>query len=136
MTTGPTIVGFTGTRQGMISTQSLTVRAKLMELFWKGAEFHHGVCIGADVQAARMARALGYRTIGHPPILRSMMAVGWTDDETRAPKEFIARNRDIVDACAVLIAAPHERIEQPKGGTWYTYRYAQSVQRKILLVVP
>lgn len=43
-------------------------------------------------------------------------------------KEPLDRNKDIVDACPVLIAAPSDRVEKKRGsGTWATIRYARDV---------
>jgi predicted Rossmann fold nucleotide-binding protein DprA/Smf involved in DNA uptake len=51
-------------------------------------------------------------------------------------RPFLRRNRDIVDACQLLIVAPGEEAERRRSGTWATYRYARTVGRALLVVFP
>jgi predicted Rossmann fold nucleotide-binding protein DprA/Smf involved in DNA uptake len=48
----------------------------------------------------------------------------------------LSRNRSIVHSTISLIAAPFEAEEQPKGGTWYTIRYARKVGNVVVLILP
>ena len=115
------IVGFTGTQYGMSEEQLLQCACVLKEL--GPTEFHHGDCVGADEQANGIARALGIKTAGHPPFLRTKRAY-CKCDIWFAPKEYLDRNHDIVDICEHLIVAPRHNKEQLRSGTWATYRYA------------
>lgn len=130
-------VGFTGTRHGMTEAQQATFR----EVFPTDAgAFHHGSCQGADVQAARLVRQLrpdGITSICHPgPDGDTHREASGVDDFTHTGKTHFARNRDIVDACPVLIACPCDMTEQPRGGTWYTINYARKCERRILIIWP
>lgn len=99
------------------------------------AEFHHGDCVGADYEAAFLAREIGYRVVGHPPLVQTKRGF-FACDELCLPKKYLDRNRDIVDACSVLVAAPKESQETVRSGTWATVRYARKIGRAIEMVRP
>lgn len=130
------IVGFTGTRHGMTDVQATVLEGFLRPM----AEFHHGSCKGADVEAARIVRrtfAHPVRIIAHPgPDDDQCRDESGVDDETLPGLTHFARNRDIVDQCDELIACPREPTEQPKGGTWYTIRYARKRGVKVTVIWP
>lgn len=127
------IIGFTGTRQGMTDLQKDTLHLLLKRRYQPGDEFHHGNCMGADEEAALIAKEIGYKTIAHPSNL-----VSWTSsyisDLTLDPKPPLERNRDIVDVCDELYAAP-KLDAKPKvlagQGTWYTVNYAEQIKKPI-----
>ena len=139
-------VGFTGSQGGMKSEQVTALRLLLEEIFRYPADFlpsapfadldlprvaelHHGDCIGSDAQAHKIARELGYRVVGHPPINSSKRA--FCDfDELREPREYLIRNHDIVDETNVMVATP-DAPETLRSGTWATIRYARSLERNI-----
>lgn len=128
-----TIVGFTGTKLGMTAAQCRAVRELLVTL--EASEFHHGDCIGADLQAAQAAVGLDVDIVVHPasdPKLRAFFSVGTVLPE----KPYIPRNHDIVDACEVLVATPRQRDEELRSGTWATVRYARKTMKPIVLVFP
>jgi len=125
------IVGFTGTRKGMTDGQVKYFASELSLL--NATEFHHGDCIGADEQANKVARSMGIKTAGHPPI----------DSKNRAfckcdmwfePKPYLERNCDIVNACDVLFVAPRFNYEEQRSGTWSTFRFADKIGTKIIMV--
>ena len=130
------IVGFTGTRNGMTDEQIAIFEG----LIPRPASFHHGSCKGADVQAARIVRKL-FRDhipiIAHPgPDGDSNREDSGVDDEKCPPRSHLARNRDIVNLCDLLIACPFESEEQPRGGTWYTIRYARNRGVNVTIIYP
>lgn len=125
-------VGFTGTREGMSQAQREAVAKLLAELH--ADEFHHGDCIGADEQAAAIARAIGYRIHSHPPANSAIRAFARADVELE-PKDYLVRNREIVDASDVLVAAPAGP-EVRRSGTWSTVRYARKRGRAVHVVMP
>lgn len=128
-------IGFTGTQNGMTVAQLDAVEQRLIDLWEDGSEFHHGDCVGADAQAAELARALGYRLIGHPPLNPHKRA--WVQSHTNVKmKPYLDRNHDIVDDCEHLIAAPGQQFEILCSGTWATVRYARKVGRPVSLIVP
>lgn len=132
-------IGFTGTRHGMSTPQYNALYA----LFGKFrlTEFHHGDCIGADDEAAKMvAHQLFFqrtcRIIGHPPTDDTHRAFFKHNDFERLAKPYLERNRDIVDACDVLIACPLEPEPQLRGGTWSTINYARKVGKPVYVITP
>lgn len=108
-------VGFTGTRKGMTGLQQQQV-VDTLGMFRDvagarraRAEFHHGGAVGADSQAAAQARCFGFYIVCYP-----------------AGTDPLRRNRDIVAACDILIAAPETDTEERRSGTWSTIRYART----------
>lgn len=85
---------------------------------------HHGDCIGVDVQTAKIAEFMGVKTVCHPP---SNPAARARHNSTviLPEKEYLDRNRDIVDAVDYMIVVPFEKEEILRSGTWMTYRYAK-----------
>jgi len=118
-------IGITGTRSGASDGQlaslghlmgSVIVREPTVEL-------HHGDCVGVDIQAAVIASRVGIHTVCHPPVDESLRA--HHNSDTILPQlNHFARNRNIVDACNLLIVIPYQDEWQPRGGTWYTHDYA------------
>lgn len=126
-------IGFTGTRRGMTEKQSEAFLALVESL--NAVEFHHGDCVGADDEAARLI-PFGVRIVCHPPLDVSHRAFNGVFHEMREPNTHFARNRNIVDSTDVLIAAPAEMEHQERGGTWYTHDYAIKKLKPVYVVWP
>lgn len=127
-------IGFTGTQKGMTPEQIYTVDNILFDdLIAEWA--HHGDCIGADADFHKLATLSGLKTHGHPPKNPSKRA--WCKfDGIEEEKEYLDRNRDIVNATHFLIACPQSFEEELRSGTWSTIRYARSVKRPGKIVWP
>lgn len=133
------IIGFTGTRLGWTDPQAATVE-RLLRLYRDHGtdEFRYGQCIGADTQAAKLARLLGYRIIAHPPVTQIMVGDA-ANDVVLTRKSYLTRNRDIVSCSHRMIAVPWEKEMPPPsdgGGTWFTIHHAISRQKPIEIVWP
>ncbi len=140
-------IGFSGSRHGPCGTdQRYAVERALKELrdacvaFPHECRFHHGDCMGWDALAHDLAYHLGWPITIHPPTKAALRAFCGDDDPTieiLPKKPYLQRNSDIVDACAVLIVAPNTHAPpDPPGGTWYTYRRARTVGRRVILILP
>lgn len=127
------VYGFTGTEVGMSNRQIAGLRAHLMAAE-PNSEFHHGDCIGADEEAHAIARELGFLIVVHPPLNASKRAFCTRAYQVLKPKPYLDRNRDVVDACAVLIAAPWSDEEELRSGTWATVRYARKMDKQRLIL--
>lgn len=129
-------LGFTGTRNEL----SLAQHKKLvlvLELCWQQEYriLHHGDCVGADASAHKLAWAMGYEIIIHPPTdgrLRAYCLKG----KVLEPKPYLDRNKDIVDQSSLLIACPQQRQEITRSGTWSTVRYARKRRKEVQIVWP
>lgn len=102
--------------------------------------FHHGDCIGADSQAAGLAKQLGFILIchpGHPKDKTDTKYRAFTkfNDEVLEAKPFITRDHDIVDSADKMIATPAGE-EQVRSGTWTTVRYAKKKEKDIRIIMP
>lgn len=127
------VIGFTGTRHGMTPPQLKQVELILVDM---GSYIvHHGDCVGADAQFHVLANAQGYRIIVHPPLSEQWRAF-CVGNEMRTPKEYHARNRDIVDEADLMLAAPGEFQDPGHGGTWYTIRYAKKQKTPFTIILP
>lgn len=134
-------IGFTGTRKGMTSIQSQVVFDEMM-LCNAGphdevTEAHHGCCIGADAQFDVMLAYMPKTCVvhGHPPLITTAMAADLNCDVMHPPRDYLPRNRDIVDAVDTLFAAPSGE-EELRSGTWSTVRYARKRGIHICVIMP
>ncbi len=123
-------IGFTGTQIGMSQRQKDRLRWVIAD----ASEFHHGDCIGADAEAHEIALGLGLKIVIHPPLLESKRAFCKGAFQVLDPKEYLDRNRDIVDCCQILIAAPRNMKEELRSGTWSTIRYAKKTKKPGLVL--
>lgn len=134
-------IGITGTRSGMNEKQEAELRALLLlehiRYYHKPhmLSFHHGDCIGVDVQAATIAAEFGFWTVCHPPIKTELRGFH-KSDEFKVAKGYFARNRDIVDAADEVIVVPFQDSHQNNGGTWYTHDYARKLGKPITIIWP
>jgi len=126
-------IGITGTRDGWTAAQEFIFRSLVDG--WDIEEFHHGDCVGVDEQACAVIEQLyGSPIHTHPPKSSNHRAnVG---GRLYAPKEYIERNHNIVDAVDLLVAIPKEANEQRRSGTWATYRYAIKQGKPTILIYP
>lgn len=126
-------VGFTGTRLGMNTLQVEAFHNFL--IYNMPPEFHHGDCIGADADAHEIVHSLKITIIIHPPIDNKLRANCKTDFYNyRSKKDYLSRNKDIVDETDILIAVPEGRNELVRSGTWSTVRYARK-QSKLIYII-
>lgn len=124
-------VGISGTRYGASPKQLNKIVELLMDFRKSGAKnFRHGDCIGVDIEAANIARKLGYYIIKHPgPIGMKTEA-----DETMVPLPFLDRNKVIVRMSGIMLIVPYSNKEIMRSGTWATYRYAKKINVPIRMV--
>jgi hypothetical protein len=136
------IVGFTGSQRGMSRAQNEKFQQLISGI--RPIEFHHGDCVGADATAHDLVQWLARATIIHPPLDGKKRAfkspMGWSGLQGKVlpPKEYLERNRDIVDACDLLIATPTNYSDRtsPRSGTWYTIRYAIKWNKPVWIIYP
>jgi len=125
------IGAFTGTQLGMTLGQRVVFALTLRDLCI--TELHVGDCVGADAEATRIAQAVGVATVCHPPVRPVKRAFTEGHKEVLPARDYLERDRDMVDAAAVLIAAPAGP-ERNRSGTWYTVRYARGRDKPVVLI--
>jgi hypothetical protein len=131
-------VGFTGTREGMTIDQKETL-IYLLKANKKNNhrnEFHFGLCLGADEEAALIAERLGYVTVAHPSDRPQWTSDFVPDEYAQAPKPPLERNPDIVRASEILFAAPSGFVEVRRSGTWATIREARRTNTPLYIIWP
>lgn len=126
------VVGVTGSRKGMTQLQRFSFESWMH--FISLSEFHHGDCVGVD-EEARGIVGNRCKTVAHPPI-RDAIRAFTTNTETREKKEYLARNRDIVNEIEILVAMPNTYVRTPHSGTWYTISYAREKQKQLMILWP
>jgi hypothetical protein len=137
-------LGFTGTQDGRAIKLSRWTEfcVFIVNHLSDIEEFHHGDCIGADATAdAEVYRIFGSLTKKpvihiHPPIngaKRAFCPIHRPGFEVvvHEKKDYLVRNRDIVDACDTIYAMPRDPDKMElRSGTWSTVRYALSPNKK------
>lgn len=128
-------IGFTGTQVGMTDRQKGKVKDYITKLKLNNiiTEAHHGDCIGADHHFHDICVSKRINIYIHPPKNPSKRAF-CKSNNIFPEKEYLDRNKDIVDASDILIATPKEYQEELRSGTWSTIRYARKLHKKIIIV--
>lgn len=136
------VIGITGTRAGTTPQQHARMASYIRHPATQ--EVHHGDCVGVDLEAHRVAAPLaGRRIIVHPPTdgkerayAAQVHALHGAEIVVKQPKDYLARNRDIVDACDTLLAVPHGPEQLRGSGTWAAIRYARKIKRQLVIIWP
>lgn len=128
-------IGFTGTRKGMTAKQRKEIILQLSAV--RPQEFHHGDCVGADHDAHAIIRTHcpAATIVLHPPKDPKYRAF-CVADKVLEEKEYLKRNKDIVHDSDLLVAAPGEKKEKQRSGTWSTIRYAKWLGRTVVIFFP
>lgn len=122
-------VVFVGTRRGMRPDQRSAVYLLLRGLYRDaGITLHHGDGIGADSWI-----------VGHPSTHNLRAFCEFDEERDRLPP--LERNRVIVEAADIVLAAPYEMTEQERDDTWHddtwnTIRIARELERELVIVYP
>lgn len=131
------VVGFTGTQAGC--AKPLQFDRLREELWWQrksGAEWlHMGDCVGSDNTAALLWEWMDGKVHVHPPTVRTKRAF-FVAEKFETPMPYLARNREIVAICTILIATPGGFEEELRSGTWATIRHARKLGRELLIIWP
>jgi hypothetical protein len=137
--------GFTGSRTGPFREQQKTLTAFILGGGDDEAieEWHHGCCVGSDEfshRAAKAAMPIVGLIVLHPPAIPKL-EMKYTDwDKTNClwypRKEYLTRNRAIVDNTDELVATPSGPKRHRGSGTWYTIDYALKQNKKVNLIHP
>lgn len=131
------ITAFTGTREGMQVRQFYAVKEYVDDCMHEDGKFvgHHGDCEGADEQFHKIVRRIRGGIVLHPPLKRNKRA--FCDYDWAFPeKEYLERDRYMVDINSMLIATPKLMKEERRSGTWYTVRYALEHDRTVHVFWP
>lgn len=130
------VLGFTGSQHPGTRLQREALKRALSEFRDRGALWmHNGDCIEADAFAGAFWRNIGGKVHLHPPSDPRKRAY-LDSDACSMPKDYLVRNRDIVNAATHLVAMPLEFVEQARGGTWSTVRYARLRKTPAMIIRP
>jgi hypothetical protein len=125
-------IGFTGTQDGMTEAQKKVVIETVSKI--TSITVHHGDCIGADSDFHDICLAMDKYIKIHPPINNGKRA--FKDGHFTYPtKDYLPRNKDIVNESTMLIATPSGP-EKLRSGTWSTVRYAKKQGKLVMVIYP
>ncbi len=134
-------VGFSGTREGMSSSQYAMLKLLLVAL--QPRSFHHGDCVGSDKQAHTCATQFTNAELHvHPGGYRQgrelveHMRAHCQGDYIYPPQPFLDRNKTIVADTDLTIVTPHEAQPVLRSGTWATFRYSMGQLKPTVLIQP
>jgi hypothetical protein len=133
-------IGFTGTQIGM-SAEQKKIFHNFCEIILNDSnfnEFHHGDCLGADEDAHNIVKNLSEKVLIHihPPKIKDKRSFCENSHKIYEEKDYLVRNRDIVNSSDILIATPKEVGEQLRSGTWATIRYAKKQNISVVIIFP
>lgn len=126
-------IGMTGSREGITMEALNSFRNYVLSIQIK--EAHHGDCVGADTIFHNILESIHIPIIVHPPNINTFRSY-CKSNYILPPKEYLVRNRDIVDQTEILIAFPSTMNEVIRSGTWSTIRYAQKVNKLVIIFYP
>ena len=127
-------IGFTGTRRDITARQYEELEKLLNRIVME--EFHHGDCVGADATAHSIMMRSKTLIVIHPPTKSEARAYCTGQNIIILPaREYLSRNKDIVNATEMLIACPAGP-EVLRSGTWSTVRYAEKNKKEQVILWP
>ena len=127
-------IAFSGTREGMSYRQLEAFQQIIGGLQGTFKEFHHGDCLGSDIQAHDTFRGLsGHKIVLHPSNMNEYRGYSG-GDETREPMHPLKRNEVMAAECDILIAAPISTQEKVRSGTWSTVRYFRKQNKPVIIL--
>ena len=134
-----TVLGFTGSRNGMTPEQADKVIELIRQI--EPVQAIDGMCIGSDAEFAKICKKLGIFTHGFPghyknnPSDRSMVDPEGRD-VMQPSQPHLERNRQIVGSSDAMIATPAGDDFKARGGTNFTIKYAIKMGVPIYIVLP
>lgn len=129
-------LGITGTKKGMTEKQFDVIKEFVKESASLISVFHHGDCIGVDVQTALLIDHYlpDVWIMVHPPDKNKYRGFGpW--NETQRPKPYVVRDQDNINLSDYLWAVP-DGPERIRSGTWTTVRMARKKGIPITIIMP
>jgi hypothetical protein len=130
-------IAITGTKKGATDIQLATARRIITSL--SPDSMVHGDCVGADTQAHGIGRELGLFMIGRPghganPKINTTRAFS-TFDKLYPAEPYLKRDKKIAEDGVALVAMP-DGPERQRSGTWATVRYADKLDKQIVIIYP
>lgn len=99
------------------------------------SEVHHGDCVGSDKTFHAIVKEYGIKIIIHPP-KNSTQRAYCDGDIIMNEKDYLVRNKEMVDTADLIIAFPASDKEEFRSGTWSTIRYARKKKKALIIVYP
>lgn len=129
-------IGFTGTQEGMTVNQKETINYIFGHRNFNISEVHHGDCVGSDKDFHDIAQKWGFKIVLHPPIKPDKRAFCQGAEEEYPKKDYLVRNKSIVNNTDMLLATPATKDMKQRSGTWSTIRYAKKIKKRLIIIFP
>lgn len=128
-------IGMTGSRDGMTDEAKSWLNSYIKSTN-NIENVHHGDCVGADTDFHNIALEHGLSIHIHPPKYSSNREFNKDYDKIYGEKDYLKRNRDIVNDTDLLLGFPNGYTNVLRSGTWSTIRYAKKVGKHVIIVYP
>jgi hypothetical protein len=130
------VLGFSGTRAGLTRLQLRALENFIADHMPELGR--HGDCLGADEDFHdMMVGVFDLPVIIHPPMSDKWRAWCEGAQEVLPPKEYLARNDDILHKSDFIVACPRTYEEQRRGsGTWSMIRHALAEDAEVHVIYP
>jgi len=96
---------------------------------------HHGDCTGVDEYCHDLAIKYGMYTVAYPPKNKAYRAFT-LNNEIKGEREYLERNKDIVNEVDLLLAVSATENATGRSGTWSTIRYANKINKPVYVILP
>jgi hypothetical protein len=126
-------LGLSGSRYGATENQEKYFRKFLKKHHRLIKEFHHGDCEGWDSLSHEIIREEypEIKIIIHPPKSKKWRGMNKGDQE-REKKDYLERNKDIVQESDLILAFPKDK-NMKGSGTWHTINYARRNKKRVIV---
>lgn len=132
-------LGVTASRKGISSHQANSFRG-FLRINFIPIIFHNGCCVGGDEKTLKIVLGMypDTKIYYHPPLNKTLVFKYETRkiDVVFPEKDYLDRNKCIVDSCKHLVCFPELNNETQRSGTWSTIRYARKVRRNHTIFYP
>jgi hypothetical protein len=141
--------GFQSAEQFMAFTSCMYELMSVSYLRGEDLHFHHGDCIGVDEQAAKFMNEMKvtreHAQMNSPVPLQKIIVEAHPGQNKRGDspkrafvpadvvhptKDYLYRDREMVELAENVLIVPKGFREEQFGGTWYTFRHARKDQQR------
>ncbi len=139
-------LGFTGSRRPLIHPQVVALTEFLVHpIIPQGVkpgiwEAHHGDCTGGDEYFHDTIGVVNPECIRHVHSPRENQHRAFvtvrSTDILWPPKDYLIRNRDIIESCDLLIGCPSSMTFSLGSGSWWTIEAAKKVNKPTIIILP
>jgi hypothetical protein len=135
-------VGFTGSRRMLIEPQrdQLITEVHKLHSFHSIHEAHHGDCTGGDEYFHQLIMLQYSHAIIHVHSPKNESNRAFVPirlkDVLHPPKDYLLRNKDIIEQSTTLIGCPGSMTFSLRSGSWWTIEAAKKANKHVIVILP